>query len=176
MNDSSQIWMNALLKCIGCLFEMMTLFYFELLHFCNNRRVNWKSGSLKFSHFWITPHDVAVSFNFHYSNSIENCVFRPSDCTFRLCEPFSVNRSIKCMNGMAESMRRRVRVFLFAPFTHFQCVKVWMYCADGKFRNEYKPFDRRSTLSKRPSTVDRNESKFANGAANPWSTLRDLLL
>lgn len=43
-------------------------------------------------------------------------------------------------------------------------------------RGIYKPFDRRSTLSKRPSTVDRNESKFANGAANPWSTLRDLLL
>lgn len=39
-----------------------------------------------------------------------------------------------------------------------------------------KPFDKRSTLSNRPSTVDRNESKFANGAAKPWSTLRDLLL
>lgn len=33
--------------------------------------------------------------------------------------------------------------------------------------NGNKPFDKRSTLSKRPSTVDRNESKFANGAANP---------
>jgi hypothetical protein len=30
-------------------------------------------------------------------------------------------------------------------------------------------------LSKRPSTFDRNESK-SNGAAKPWSTLRDLLL
>lgn len=38
-----------------------------------------------------------------------------------------------------------------------------------------KPFDKRSTLSKRPSTFDRNESK-SNGAAKPWSTLRDLLL
>lgn len=39
----------------------------------------------------------------------------------------------------------------------------------------YKPFDSRSTLSKRPSTFDRNESK-SYGAARPWSTLRDLLL
>lgn len=30
-------------------------------------------------------------------------------------------------------------------------------------------------LSKRPSTFDRSESK-SNGAASPWSTLRDLLL
>lgn len=30
-------------------------------------------------------------------------------------------------------------------------------------------------LSKRPSTLDRSESK-SNGAARPWSTLRDLLL
>ena len=30
----------------------------------------------------------------------------------------------------------------------------------------YKPFDKRSTLSKRPSTFDRNESK-SNGAAKP---------
>lgn len=29
-----------------------------------------------------------------------------------------------------------------------------------------KPFDKRSTLSKRPSTFDRNESK-SNGAASP---------
>lgn len=43
------------------------------------------------------------------------------------------------------------------------------------FININKPFDKRSTLSKRPSTFDRNESK-SNGAANPWSTLRDLLL
>lgn len=33
--------------------------------------------------------------------------------------------------------------------------------------SKHEPFDRRSTLSKRPSTVDRNESKFANGAAKP---------
>lgn len=31
---------------------------------------------------------------------------------------------------------------------------------------ENKPFDKRSTLSNRPSTLDRNESK-SNGAANP---------
>lgn len=52
-----------------------------------------------------------------------------------------------------------------------QCVKVCIEIANsngyGKFRNKYQPFDRRSTLSKRPSTVDRSESRFANGAANP---------